>query len=173
MRLPSLQMYTLNHWLNSRKSLSQPTKKMRLLNSRCPFLLPLFLSFFQETYFRSRAKLFRFAKESNEWKERGTGDVKFLKHKESGKTRIVMRRDQTLKVCANHYSNPPSPTLYNTADWIQSPQTWFLKRILEVIEAGCIPLYPMSAMAFQPLKPSPSDLEILTVTLLNSPIHTL
>ena len=50
----------------------------------------------------SRAKLFRFA--SNEWKERGTGDVKFLKHKESGKTRIVMRRDQTLKVCANHYS---------------------------------------------------------------------
>jgi Ran-binding protein 1 len=52
----------------------------------------------------SRAKLFRFAKESNEWKERGTGDVKFLKHKKTEKTRIVMRRDQTLKVCANHYS---------------------------------------------------------------------
>jgi Ran-binding protein 1 len=52
----------------------------------------------------SRAKLFRFAKESNEWKERGTGDVKFLKHKQTNKTRIVMRRDQTLKVCANHYS---------------------------------------------------------------------
>src|ERR1700724_471342 len=54
----------------------------------------------------SRAKLFRFAKESNEWKERGTGDVKFLKHKHTSKTRIVMRRDQTLKVCANHYSTP-------------------------------------------------------------------
>jgi Ran-binding protein 1 len=52
----------------------------------------------------SRAKLFRWAKESNEWKERGTGDVKFLKHKVSGKTRIVMRREQTLKVCANHFS---------------------------------------------------------------------
>lgn len=52
----------------------------------------------------SRAKLFRWAKESNEWKERGTGDVKFLKHKSTQKTRIVMRRDQTLKVCANHYS---------------------------------------------------------------------
>ena len=55
----------------------------------------------------SRAKLFRFAKESNEWKERGTGDVKSLKHKQSNKTRIVMRRDQTLKVCANHYSKDP------------------------------------------------------------------
>jgi Ran-binding protein 1 len=26
-----------------------------------------------------------------------------LKHKENGKTRLVMRRDKTLKVCANHY----------------------------------------------------------------------
>lgn len=51
-----------------------------------------------------RAKLFKFVKESNEWKERGTGDVRLLKHKANGKTRLVMRRDKTLKVCANHYS---------------------------------------------------------------------
>lgn len=51
-----------------------------------------------------RAKLFKFVKESSEWKERGTGDVRLLKHKENGKTRLVMRRDKTLKVCANHYS---------------------------------------------------------------------
>ncbi len=50
-----------------------------------------------------RAKLFKFDRESKEWKERGTGDVKLLKHKENGKTRLVMRRDKTLKVCANHY----------------------------------------------------------------------
>lgn len=50
-----------------------------------------------------RAKLFKFVKESSEWKERGTGDVRLLKHKENGKTRLVMRRDKTLKVCANHY----------------------------------------------------------------------
>jgi Ran-binding protein 1 len=50
-----------------------------------------------------RAKLFKFNKEANEWKERGTGDVRLLKHKENGKTRLVMRRDKTLKVCANHY----------------------------------------------------------------------
>lgn len=50
-----------------------------------------------------RAKLFRFEKESKEWKERGTGDVRLLKHKKTNKTRLVMRRDKTLKVCANHY----------------------------------------------------------------------
>ena len=55
-----------------------------------------------------RAKLFKFDSESKEWKERGTGDVKLLKHKENGKTRLVMRRDKTLKVCANHYGMAPT-----------------------------------------------------------------
>ena len=48
--------------------------------------------------------MFRFVQESREWKERGTGPLRLLKHKENGKTRLVMRRDKTLKVCANHYS---------------------------------------------------------------------
>ena len=56
----------------------------------------------EDQVFKMRAKLFKFVKDSNEWKERGTGDVRLLKHKENGKTRLVMRRDKTLKVCANH-----------------------------------------------------------------------
>jgi Ran-binding protein 1 len=52
----------------------------------------------------SRAKLFRFEKATNEWKERGTGDVRLLQHAETKKIRLVMRRDKTLKVCANHLS---------------------------------------------------------------------
>ncbi|EGW34558.1 uncharacterized protein SPAPADRAFT_59985 [Spathaspora passalidarum NRRL Y-27907] len=56
----------------------------------------------EEVLYKVRAKLFRFHGDTNEWKERGTGDVKFLKHKQSGKVRIVMRRDKTLKICANH-----------------------------------------------------------------------
>ncbi|KAJ2943782.1 hypothetical protein O0L34_g8102 [Tuta absoluta] len=47
-----------------------------------------------------RAKLFRFM--GGEWKERGLGVVKVLKHKETGKLRIVMRRDQIFKICLNH-----------------------------------------------------------------------
>ena len=57
----------------------------------------------EDVQFKIRAKLFRFDKESKEWKERGTGDVRILKQKETKKVRLVMRRDKTLKVCAIHY----------------------------------------------------------------------
>ncbi|KAK7878968.1 hypothetical protein WMY93_030821 [Mugilogobius chulae] len=62
----------------------------------------------EEELFKMRAKLYRFATENEppEWKERGTGDVKLLKHKESGNIRLLMRRDRTLKICANHHITP-------------------------------------------------------------------
>ena len=66
----------------------------------------------EEVAFKMRAKLFKFDREARDWKERGTGDVRLLKHKENGKTRLVMRRDKTLKVCANHYG-----TIDGSLDW--------------------------------------------------------
>lgn len=58
----------------------------------------------EEDFLKIRAKLFRYdsSVEPPEWKERGTGDMKILKHKQTGIHRILMRRDKTLKVCANH-----------------------------------------------------------------------
>ncbi|XP_042377767.1 ran-binding protein 1 homolog c-like isoform X2 [Zingiber officinale] len=53
-----------------------------------------------------KSKLYRFDKEGNLWKERGTGNVKLLKHRETGKVRLVMRQDKTLKICANHLVIP-------------------------------------------------------------------
>ncbi|OMP12230.1 hypothetical protein COLO4_03382 [Corchorus olitorius] len=53
-----------------------------------------------------KAKLYRFDKEGNQWKERGVGNVKLLKHKVSGKVRLVMRQSKTLKICANHLVFP-------------------------------------------------------------------
>ncbi|KAL0372204.1 UNVERIFIED_CONTAM: Ran-binding protein 1c [Sesamum calycinum] len=53
-----------------------------------------------------KSKLYRFDKEANQWKERGVGTVKLLKHKESGKVRLVMRQSKTLKICANHLVLP-------------------------------------------------------------------
>jgi Ran-binding protein 1 len=52
-----------------------------------------------------RSKLFRFDSTGNEWKERGTGEARLLQHKETHKIRLVMRREKTLKVCANHLSS--------------------------------------------------------------------
>ncbi|ESN94000.1 hypothetical protein HELRODRAFT_186048 [Helobdella robusta] len=62
----------------------------------------------EEELVKLRAKLFRYDRESEpkEWKERGTGEVKILKHKVDGTCRILMRRDKTFKICANHYITP-------------------------------------------------------------------
>lgn len=68
-----------------------------------------------------RAKLFRYNKDTKEWKERGTGDVKFLQHKENKKVRLLMRRDKTLKVCANHYVDSImklSPNVGSDRSWV-------------------------------------------------------
>ncbi|KAL6657255.1 hypothetical protein ACP70R_005035 [Stipagrostis hirtigluma subsp. patula] len=56
----------------------------------------------EEVLLDMKAKLYRFDKEGNQWKERGTGTVKLLKHRESAKVRLVMRQAKTLKICANH-----------------------------------------------------------------------
>jgi Ran-binding protein 1 len=74
----------------------------------------------EESLFKMRAKLFRFDTPSKEWKERGTGDVKFLQHRETKRIRILMRRDKTLKVCANHLILPEMKLQSN----IGSDRSW-------------------------------------------------
>merc|ERR1719326_394459 len=65
----------------------------------------------EEVLFKMRAKLFRWESDSWEkeikmWKERGTGDVRFLQHKETKKVRLLMRREKTMKICANFFVAP-------------------------------------------------------------------
>ncbi|AAS52686.2 AER002Wp [Eremothecium gossypii ATCC 10895] len=77
----------------------------------------------EEVLFKVRAKLFRFDGEAKEWKERGTGDVKFLQNKSTQKVRLLMRRDKTLKVCANHYISPEyvlKPNVGSDRSWVYS-----------------------------------------------------
>jgi len=58
----------------------------------------------EEEIFQMRAKLYRYVTEDDgsSWKERGVGVMKIMKHKKTETCRIVMRRDKTLKLCANH-----------------------------------------------------------------------
>ena len=62
----------------------------------------------EDELFKMRAKLYRWASEADppQWKERGTGDVQLLQHQKTSLIRLVMRRDKTFKVCANHYVDP-------------------------------------------------------------------
>ncbi|XP_076059811.1 E3 SUMO-protein ligase RanBP2-like isoform X2 [Oratosquilla oratoria] len=55
----------------------------------------------EEVLYSHRAKLYRLIQ--GEWKERGIGDIKVLKHNKTGKIRLLMRREQVLKLCLNHY----------------------------------------------------------------------
>lgn len=58
----------------------------------------------EEEILKLRAKLFRFESTNipPEWKERGIGDIKLMKNKVTQNVRLVMRRDKTHKICANH-----------------------------------------------------------------------
>ncbi|KAJ1918590.1 Ran GTPase binding protein Sbp1 [Mycoemilia scoparia] len=75
----------------------------------------------ENVLFKMRAKLYRFDKEGNEWKERGTGDVKIMEHKETKKIRVVMHREKIHKLCANHYITEEmklSPNVGSDRSWV-------------------------------------------------------
>lgn len=55
----------------------------------------------EEALFQKRARIYRYVPETKEVKERGTGEIKVLKHKATQKLRVLMRREQTYKLCAN------------------------------------------------------------------------
>ncbi|KNE57850.1 hypothetical protein AMAG_04695 [Allomyces macrogynus ATCC 38327] len=52
--------------------------------------------------FKQGGKLFSFDKTNIEWKERGHGEMRLMLNKTTGKVRVLMRRDKTHTVCANH-----------------------------------------------------------------------
>ncbi|PIO33185.1 hypothetical protein AB205_0085310, partial [Aquarana catesbeiana] len=77
----------------------------------------------EEVLFKERAKLYRWDRLANQWKERGVGEIKILYHQERKYYRILMRREQVLKVCANHVISKdmklaPLSTSQNSFVWI-------------------------------------------------------
>ncbi|KAH3787466.1 hypothetical protein DPMN_165590 [Dreissena polymorpha] len=53
--------------------------------------------------YSQRSKLFRFDKDAKQWKEKGIGEMKILKHKGNGKYRLLLRREQVHKLACNHH----------------------------------------------------------------------
>jgi Ran-binding protein 1 len=77
-----------------------------------------------------RAKLFNFRETllekgsgNKSWCERGVGDVRFLKHKERGKVRMLMRQEKTHKIIINHLVESRtelSPNMGSDRAWVFS-----------------------------------------------------
>lgn len=63
----------------------------------------------ESIFWKCRSKLYRWANAggdggaAGEWKERGVGEARLLKHKQTGKIRFLLRQEKTLKIIANHY----------------------------------------------------------------------
>ena len=53
-----------------------------------------------------KSKLYRFDHGPGEWKERGVGQVRLLRHRENDRVRLLFRQEKTLKVRANHVVMP-------------------------------------------------------------------
>ncbi|XP_077972193.1 E3 SUMO-protein ligase RanBP2-like [Styela clava] len=67
----------------------------------------------EEILFKERCRLYRYDKDTNQWKERGVGDIKILFNDILNMYRVVMRREQVLKVCANHVINEKTEPKYH------------------------------------------------------------
>ncbi|KAJ3345631.1 Ran GTPase-binding protein yrb1 [Entophlyctis luteolus] len=89
----------------------------------------------EDVLFKIRAKLFRFDKPTNEWKERGTGDAKLLQHKITKKIRMLMRRDKTHKICANHYITQDMKLTAN----VGSDRSWVYQVLADFAEGEARP----------------------------------
>ena len=77
----------------------------------------------EEVLYKHRAKLFRYSAETKEFKERGLGDIKILKHRVTGKVRVILRREQILKLACNFNLTPsielkPMSTSDKAFQWI-------------------------------------------------------
>lgn len=87
-----------------------------------------------------RCKLYRWAK--SEWKERGAGDLRFLKNKSTNKIRIVLRQDKTHKVVANFYGNPSTDFWLLTLKsfWRKLVQAWQNEEQRQVLDLDLLRL---------------------------------
>ncbi|KAG7371319.1 RanBP1 domain containing protein [Nitzschia inconspicua] len=84
----------------------------------------------EEILYSVRAKLFLYGESLldkgtgiKSWNDRGIGEAKILKHKENGKTRLLMRQEKTMKVIANHVVDPRivlEPNTGSDRSWVWS-----------------------------------------------------
>lgn len=74
----------------------------------------------EDCVYTQRCRVYRFDNKTDEWKERGTGDIKMLQHKASKRTRLILRQEKTMKLVVNHELPPTAeltPNLGSDRAW--------------------------------------------------------
>ena len=87
----------------------------------------------EDLIYKGRGRLYRWR--NDEWKERGTGDIKFLRNKETKRIRFILRQDKTLKAVSNFFISEQEPLcilkphqdsdkmfIFNAYDCSENPQ---------------------------------------------------
>lgn len=81
----------------------------------------------ENVIYKQRAKLFIYGETLLDkgtgiktWRERGIGDIKLLKHKETNRIRVLMRQEKTMKVICNHFLDPRIQVIPNAG----SDKSW-------------------------------------------------
>lgn len=82
----------------------------------------------EDVVYKQRGKLYIFGETlldkgtgNKTWKERGIGEVKLLKHRETNRIRVLMRQEKTLKLIINHFLDPRivlTPNVGNEKSWV-------------------------------------------------------
>ena len=56
---------------------------------------------------------------TNFWKERGKGWMRVLRNRTTNKCRVLMRQDETKKVCVNHVVDPTLPAVSGNVEMLK------------------------------------------------------
>ena len=82
----------------------------------------------EEVVYVQRGKLFLYGETlldvgsgNKQWKKRGIGDIRILKHREHQRMRVLMRQEKTMKVIVNHALDPRIKLTSNA----ESDRSWF------------------------------------------------
>jgi Ran-binding protein 1 len=76
----------------------------------------------EEEIAKFKSKIYRF--HDKQWKERGVGELRFLKHRTSGMIRILNRAEKTHKCIMNHYVINKDEILGKLEQLKTSNNTW-------------------------------------------------
>ncbi|KAG9088203.1 hypothetical protein FRC07_012636, partial [Ceratobasidium sp. 392] len=79
---------------------------------------------------KNHARFFKFNTSNVEWKDCGTGEVELLQHKETKKARVLMRRNKTLAIFANHYITSDMTLLPN----VGSDRAWVWRAVINTLD---------------------------------------